>query len=64
MEESLSDVFKKIVTVNKMGKGYKVRIGDMKTVCRVKADGIIYRYEEMDQTDVYGKLDENNNTLY
>lgn len=59
IEESLSKTFNDTVTVLKMGKGYKIKIGNNnKTTYRMKDDGTVYKYEEMESTDVYGRLDD------
>ena len=47
-----------------MGKGYKIRIGNTKTTYRMKSDGTVYKYEEMDPTSIYGKHNENDEILY
>lgn len=69
MEDKLKDIFEKIhgignITVVKSGKNYKVNVKDSKTTYRVRYDGKVKKYEEMDPTNVYGKLDENNEMVY
>ena len=64
MQEILNKVFDEEVLVTKSGRNYKVKIGNGKTVYKVKKNGDILKYEEMDTTSVYGKLDKDNNILY
>lgn len=64
IEESLSKTFNDTVTVLKMGKGYKIKIGNNnKTTYKMKDDGTVDKYEEMDPTEVYARLDDDG-TLY
>lgn len=58
LQESLSKTFGDNVTVTKMGKGYKFKIGDTNLVYRINAAGKIIKYEEMEPTNVYARLDD------
>lgn len=63
MEEKLKAIFEKSygqgnIDVTKAGKNYKVKVLNSKTAYRIKPDGTTEQYEEMDPTDVYGKLDD------
>ena len=61
IQESLRKTIGESANVSKMGKGYKIKIGDSKITYRVKSDGTVYKYEEMDPTPVYAKLDDEGN---
>ena len=63
IQESLRKTIGESANVSKMGKGYKIKIGDSKITYRVKSDGTVYKYEEMDPTPVYARLDDDG-TLY
>lgn len=58
IQESLSKALGTKVIVTKMGKNYKVKIGDTNIAYKINADGIIKKYEEMAPTNVYAKLDD------
>lgn len=51
------------ITVEKSGRNYKAKVKDTKTVYRVKYDGAVEKYEEMDPTSIYARLDDDG-TLY
>ena len=64
IEDKLKALFEKSygqgnVTVAKSGKNYKIKVTGTKTAYRVRYDGKIEKYEEMDQaTSMYAKLDD------
>ena len=63
MEEKLKAIFEKSygqgnIDVTKAGKNYKVKVKDSKTTYRVRYDGKVEKYEEMDPTEVYARLDD------
>lgn len=63
IENNLKSIFEGIygkdnITVAKSGKNYKVNLKDSKTTFRIKPDGNIQEYEEMDPTNVYARLDD------
>ena len=63
IEDNLKTIFEDIygkdnITVAKSGKNYKVNVKDSKTTFRIKPDGNIQEYEEMDPTNVYARLDD------
>lgn len=69
LEDKLKAIFEKNygsgnIEVKKNGKNYKAKVKNSKTVYRVKYDGTVEKYEEMDLTDIYGRLDENSKTVY
>ena len=63
MEEKLKAIFEKSygqgnIDVTKAGKNYKVKVKNTKTAYRIKPDGTVEKYEEMDPTPVYARLDD------
>ena len=63
IEEKLKAIFEKNygqgnIDVTKAGKNYKAKVKNSKTAYRVKADGTVEKYEEMDPTSVYARLDD------
>ena len=68
IENKLKAIFEKSygegnITVAKSGKNYKVKVKDSKTTYRIRYDGKVEKYEEMDPTNVYARLDDEG-TLY
>ena len=68
MDEKLKAIFEKSygqgnIDVTKAGKNYKAKVKNSKTAYRIKLDGTVEKYEEMDPTNIYGKLDDTG-TLY
>lgn len=67
IEKKLKAIFEKSygqgnIDVTKAGKNYKAKVKNSKTAYRVKADGTVEKYEEMDPTNVYARIDDG--TLY
>ena len=58
VQGSLSDTFNSEVIITKMGKGYKIKFIDKNVVYRISSEGRIMKYEEMDTTKVYARLDD------
>ncbi len=69
IQDKLKSIFEKSygqgkIDVVKSGKNYKVIVKDTNTRYRVRYNGKVEKYEELDKvTSVYGKLDENNNKV-
>ena len=68
MEEKLKAIFEKSygqgnIDVTKAGKNYKAKVKNTKTAYRIKANGTVEKYEEMNPTEVYARLDDDG-TLY
>lgn len=64
IEDNFKGIFEEIygknnVIISKSGKNHKINIKNAKTTFRIKSDGSIEEYEEMDPTNVYAKLDDN-----
>jgi surface protein len=67
IEDKLKSIFEKSygqgnITVAKSGKNYKAIVKDTKTRYRIRYDGKVEKYEDMDPTNVYARL--NDGTLY
>ena len=63
IEEKLKAIFEKSygqgnIDVTKAGKNYKLKVKNSKTSYRIKPNGTVEKYEEMDPTNVYAKLDD------
>ena len=68
IEDKIKAIFEKSygqgnITVAKSGKNYKAIVKDTKIRYRIRYDGKVEKYEEMDPTSVYARLD-TNGTLY
>ena len=67
IEDKIKAIFEKSygqgnITVAKSGKNYKAIVKDTKIRYRIRYDGKVEKYEEMDPTNVYARL--NDGTLY
>ena len=67
IEDKIKAIFEKSygqgnITVAKSGKNYKAIVKDTKIRYRIRYDGKVEKYEEMDPTNVYARLDDG--TLY
>ena len=63
LENNLKSIFERMhgtgnIIVSKSGKNYKVSVKNSRTTYRVRHTGEVEKYEEMDPTNVYAKLDE------
>ena len=63
IEEKIKSIFEKSygqgnIDVSRAGKNYKAKVKSTKTAYRIKENGTIEKYEEMDPTNVYARLDD------